>query len=727
MAKFKQVPQNFLFHKLLKYWGNTVKNYIEDCRDDDFFDVMRNCFDHDKAVELIEAAYTPAELDEMKHAKSRACRLDLEDALDDVFCALWNNEGTRDKCRAVLDAAREYMEADSAEKGADIVERRFAELARVLKLNALEADILTLAYVRDQTCFSWPCRVEDREKPLYYAMALDRSYDEMVKALSPKGTLLKFNLLDGDYDFCRRTLGGFMDGTSDETIERRFYTKSEEKDFLPWEYYGDLSAKDGEVLKRMITASGGKCNILLYGAPGTGKTSFARSLAKELGRTAWEVRQGDEDGRNMKSEARMMGIQVCNSQEDPAESLMIVDEADELLRGSSCGFGLFGLFGFDTGGKSTEKGVMNTILDEMRVPAVWISNAPAREMDESVRRRFDYSICFERLNNGQRVAIWRNQVAKHGLEALIPEAKIEEYAAKYETSAGGISTVLSNVKRMAPASEKVDELVATLMKPHCKLMGVKDANAFLPAKDYSLEGLSIKGKVGLDRVVKAARNYLDAGFGAASEDKPRMNILLFGPPGTGKTEFVKYLGKELDRRVIVVKGSDLLSKWVGESEQNIAKAFRRAEAEHAILFFDEVDGLLQDRSNAGHSWEITQVNELLQQMENFDGIMVAATNFSKNLDPATMRRFTFKLEFGYLEDAGKKSFFERMFKATLTDDEFAELKALRNLAPGDFRTVRQEQFYLGDAVTNLDRIAALKEECAVKKDGDHSAAIGFAG
>ena len=727
MAKFKQVKQNYLFRRLLKYWGNMVKNYDQDCRDNDFFDVVRNCFDHDRAVELIEAAYTPAELEEMRHAKSRAARLDLEDTLDDVFFALWNNEDSRNKCRAVLDAAREYMESDGAESGEDIVARRFAELVRVLKLDELEADILTLAYVRDQTCFSWPSRVENREKPLYYAMALDRSYEEVVKALSAKGTLLKYNLIDEDYDFSRRTLCGYMDGTSDETIERRFYTKSDKKDVLPWEFFGELAAKDGEVLKRMIAASGGKCNILLYGAPGTGKTSFARSLAKELGRMAWEVRQGDDDGRNMKSEARMMGIQVCNMQEDPAESLMIVDEADELLRGSSCGFGLFGLFGFDTGGKSTEKGVMNTILDDMRIPAVWISNAPAGAMDESVRRRFDYSICFERLNNGQRVAIWRNQVAKHGLEALVPEAKIEEYAAKYATSAGGISTVLSNVKRMAPAPEKVDELVATLMKPHCRLMGVKDENDFLPAKDYSLEGLNIKGKVGLDRVVKAARNYLDAGFGAASEDKPRMNILLFGPPGTGKTEFVKYLGKELDRRVVVVKGSDLLSKWVGESEQNIAKAFRRAEAEHAILFFDEVDGRLQDRSNATRSWEITQVNELLQQMENFDGIMVAATNFSKNLDPATMRRFTFKLEFGYLDDAGKKSFFERMFKTTLADAELAELRQLRNLAPGDFRTVRQEQFYLGDAVTNLDRIAALKEECAVKKDGDHSAAIGFAG
>ena len=722
MARFTQVPQNFLFRKLLEYWGNMVRNYGESCRDDDFFAVANINFDHDRGVELIQVAYTANELEEMKKEKARYARLDFSDTLDDVLQVLWNHEDSRDKCREVLEAMREYMLADTW-KGTDVMENRFAELKRVLKLDDLEAEILTFAYVHDQTCFCWPCRVEDRDKPLYYAMALDRSYAEVAKAMSAQGTLLKFGLLDGDYDFNRHTLGGFMDGTSDETIARRFYRKLDTGSALPWEFFGDLAAKDGEVLKRMVAASGGKCNILLYGAPGTGKSSFALSLAKELGLTAYEVKQGDDDGKNMKSEARMMGIQVCNSQEDPKDCMMVVDEADELLRGSSCGFSLFG-FDFG-GGKSTEKGVMNSILDDMRLPAVWISNAPAESMDESVRRRFDYSIRFERLNGAQRVAIWRNQVAKHGLEELIPGEKAEEYAAKYETSAGGISTVLVNVKRMAPEPGKVDELVATLMKPHCQLMGLKNGNGFLPAKDYSLDGLNIKGKVKLENVVRAARNYLDADFGSGDADKPRMNILLFGPPGTGKTEFVKYLGKALDRKVVVLKGSDLLSKWVGESEQNIAKAFRQAEAEHAILFFDEVDGLLQDRSGASHSWEITQVNELLQQMENFDGVMVAATNFSKNLDAAVMRRFTFKLEFGYLEDDGKRLFFERMFKSTLSDGELAELRALRNLAPGDFRTVRQEQYYLGESVTNEDRIAALKEECALKKDGDHSATIGF--
>jgi len=723
MARFKQVTQTFLFQKLLKFWGNLVKNYSDDCHDDDFFDVVRNCFDHDRAVELIELAYTDEELETMKNVKLRSSRLDLSDSLDDIFCALWNYERLRGKCRIVLDSIREYMQKDCSKSSNDAVEQRFKTLSKALRLSELETEILTLTYVRDQTCFCWPARIDDRDKPLYYAMALDRSYAEVMQAVSPKGNLRKFNLLDNDFDFSCRTIGGYMDGSSNEALDRRFYRKSEEKDILPWSFYGELSDKDGEVLKRLISASDGKCNILLYGAPGTGKTSFARSLAKELGRIAYEINQGDDDGRNMKAEARMIGIRVCNEQEYPHESLMVIDEADELLRGSSCDFSSFGFeFG---GGKSTEKGVTNTLLDEMKIPAIWISNAPASAMDESVRRRFDYSICFEHLNTAQRIAIWRNQIAKYSLESLIPDAKTEEYAAKYETSAGGISTVLQNVKRMNPEPDKVDELISTLMKPHCKLMGVKPEKRFLPAKDYSLDGLNIKGKVSLDRIVKAVGNYLDSSFNATAEDKPRMNILLYGPPGTGKTEFVKYLGKTLDRKVLVMKGSDILGMYVGESEKNIADAFHRAEAEHAILFFDEVDGLLQDRSNANHSWEITQVNELLQQMENFNGVMVAATNFSKNLDPATMRRFTFKLEFGYLDDSGKKAFFERMFKGSLSEDEANELSSIQNLAPGDFRTVRQEMFYLDNNATNLDYIAALKEECAVKKDVDFSRPIGF--
>ncbi len=725
MAKFKQINHSFMFSKVTEYFGNLVSNWDEEVKDNDMFEIVANCFDHDKAVELIEAAFTHEQLEEMRNSRQRRMRLDFSDSLECIFQCIWNATRHRKACKVVLGEIVKLMLDEAANKDVqkEPVARRCRELKKLLKLSDLETELVCLAYVVRETCFEWPRRVDSREKPLFFAMALDRSYSEVAAAMSPTGRLRKFGVLDDDWDFNSRMLGNFLDGSDDEAVWRRFYRAVKTEESLPWDFYGDLAAKDGALLTRLMkSVKGGKLNILLYGAPGTGKTSFARSLARQAGRAAFEVLQGDEDGKNMKAEARMMGIRICNEQEDASDSLVIVDEADELLRGSSGGFGLFG---FDMGGKSTEKGVTNTLLDEMKLPAVWISNAPAEAMDESVRRRFDYSIRFDALSAAQRIAIWTNLVEKEGLSSLIPSEKIPVYASAYETSAGGISSVLGNVKRLNPDAAEVDALVASLMKPHCSLMGIRPSDRFLPAKDYSLEGLNIKGKVKPADVIAAAKNYLDAAFAEAGEDRPRFNVLLWGAPGTGKSEFCKYLSKTLDRRVLVKKGSDILSKWVGGTEANIAAAFREAKANDAILFFDEIDGLVQDRSGASQHWEVSQVNELLQQMESFDGILIAATNFCSNLDAAIMRRFTYKLEFAALDDAGKRHFFEHMFKATLTEGEFAELKDIPGLTPGDFRTVRQELYYLGKAVTNADRLAGLREECKMKKGARPCRTIGF--
>jgi SpoVK/Ycf46/Vps4 family AAA+-type ATPase len=113
--------------------------------------------------------------------------------------------------------------------------------------------------------------------------------------------------------------------------------------------------------------------------------------------------------------------------------------------------------------------------------------------------------------------------------------------------------------------------------------------------------------------------------------------------------------------------SDILSMWVGVAEKNIAEAFDEAARDDAILLFDEADSFLQDRRGAVRSWEVTQVNEFLQQLEAHRGIVACTTNLFKNLDQASLRRFTFKVEFRFLDAARARSLFRAYF-GSLTEE-----------------------------------------------------------
>ena len=125
--------------------------------------------------------------------------------------------------------------------------------------------------------------------------------------------------------------------------------------------------------------------------------------------------------------------------------------------------------------------------------------------------------------------------------------------------------------------------------------------------------------------------------------------MLFGAPGTGKTAFANHLAEQLGLPLLIKRASDILGKYVGQSERNIARMFSQAQKQGALLLLDEADSLLGDRRDARAHWEIIQVNEMLTQMERFDGIFICTSKLMDKLDAASLRRFDFKVKFDYLD------------------------------------------------------------------------------
>jgi SpoVK/Ycf46/Vps4 family AAA+-type ATPase len=180
------------------------------------------------------------------------------------------------------------------------------------------------------------------------------------------------------------------------------------------------------------------------------------------------------------------------------------------------------------------------------------------------------------------------------------------------------------------------------------------------------------------------RSFLleDWGFAAKLPYGRGVSAIMAGPPGTGKTMVAQLLAKELGYDLYRIDLSQVVNKYIGETEKNLAKIFDEAETSHAVLFFDEADSLFAKRTDVKSSndrYANLEVNYLLQRMETFDGVTLLATNLEQGLDDAFKRRVRFSILFELPEEAERKKLWISMFppKVPLAPDIDWDLMAKR--------------------------------------------------
>jgi transitional endoplasmic reticulum ATPase len=210
------------------------------------------------------------------------------------------------------------------------------------------------------------------------------------------------------------------------------------------------------------------------------------------------------------------------------------------------------------------------------------------------------------------------------------------------------------------------------------------------------------------------------------------SFCFYGVPGTGKTAFAKHLAEQLGVPLHIKRASDILNKYIGETEKNIAKMFRIAKRDAAILLLDEADSFLSERQASRYNWETSKVNELLTQMEAFDGIFICTTNLMTRIDKAALRRFDFKVQFDYLTAEQRWNLFaqeSQRLGAPLPEDKMMlsalkqQMQRLTQLTPGDFAVLNRQAKFQEQPFELTQMLTILEQECTAK--GEQFSRMGF--
>src|SRR6266516_2638986 len=441
--------------------------------------------------------------------------------------------------------------------------------------------------------------------------------------------------------------------------------------------------------------------VLLYGPPGTGKTLIARVVASETN-AAFFVINGPEILNKLYGESESRLRSVFQEAQRKAPSIIFIDELDALAPKRS-----------ETNGELERRivgqllALMDGIASRGQVLLIGATNQP-NSLDPALRRpgRFDREISLHVPDLRGRAEILGIHCRDAALAADIDFARLAQLTPGFvgadlealcrEAAMIALRRVLPHIdyERGYIPYETLVNLIITMADFQAALREIEPSTTrevYVEVSETSWDDIGglEKPKATLTEGVEWPLRFPEL-YANAKIEPPR-GVLLSGPPGSGKTLLARALANQCEASFISIKGPELLSKWIGESEKGIREVFRRAkQAAPCLVFFDEIDAIAARRGIEfdGHAVDRV-IAQLLTEMDGIEGrtgvIVVAATNRSDLIDRALLRpgRFDLVVELEYPNESERRAIFSihtlgRPLDPEISLEELAKLTDGRN-------------------------------------------------
>lgn len=548
---------------------------------------------------------------------------------------------------------------------------------------------------------------------------LNLNLQQLSQILSTTGKLYNSGLvqIDNTRDHCFINKLDLLPGLSDSIVLPQIDTYDLfVNNFVPapaatlaMQNYSHLGSKISLVqdyLKFCLQEKSLGVNILVYGPPGTGKTEFSRMLAQTLKANLFEVAVENKHKHRIPGAMRLNSYRLSQTiLASLGKTILVFDEMEDIDQNSRDE-------NMNTRASyNGNKAWFNQMLEKNPIPTIWITNN-IDFLDKAHLRRFDYYLELDIPPQKTRA-----QMLQDLTQASAVSSQWCYKMAENESLSPAIMTraiKVANAIKATGKNQNIEQLLTDVIGSTMQAMND-------PIKTSKVSPLELNYGINFVNTDYDMGQLLDS-----LKEFPEGRICLYGPPGTGKTAFAKNVAKTLGKEAMVKKASDIFAPHVGETERNMAMIFKQATEQNAVLILDEADSFLRSRQFAKHNWEVNAINEMLTQLENFNGLFFASTNLMEQLDEASLRRFDCKIKFDFLKPEQTMQLIQQTCKLLNIQEtiHLIKVETIPYLTAGDFATILR-QSRLRPIVSVAELMTRLKAEVSVKKQYTAPSSMGF--